>query len=373
MTRGIVFPEALEEAYEAVEAWRVEKNGGEEIGWYFSGDFRQNFDYRLYPFDRQAVWLRLWHPDPDRSVLLVPDFASYSDTTPASLPGIEKDFVYGGWDPIHSGFSYALITYNTHFGLGGQLNGIPYPDLYFNLSVERDFLGPLLEHVVLELAIAILLFFLLLLTSYESNVQQQLGLTVFDLIVASGGLLFAVILDLNSIRGAVESQELTYLEWFPLILVVFIVLVVLERRAAGAAMASPNHGLHWRSGTGPGVLARIVGDPARGHPQGLLLLTPALRPMPQATCYLVLATPRSGSTLLGQGLQASGLAGDPRGVLRPQDVVLDGAVEHADPAGLRRAADAVAVDAERRLRRQAALRATLPIGEPGAAGSGAGR
>lgn len=34
--------------------------------------------------------------------------------------------------------------------------------------------------------------------------------------------------------------------------------------------------------------------------------------MTKATTYLVLATPRSGSTLLGQGLQASGLAGDPK-------------------------------------------------------------
>jgi LPS sulfotransferase NodH len=34
--------------------------------------------------------------------------------------------------------------------------------------------------------------------------------------------------------------------------------------------------------------------------------------MSKPTCYLVLATPRSGSTLLGQGLQASGLAGDPK-------------------------------------------------------------
>ena len=34
--------------------------------------------------------------------------------------------------------------------------------------------------------------------------------------------------------------------------------------------------------------------------------------MTAQTCYLILATPRSGSTLLGQGLQASGLAGDPK-------------------------------------------------------------
>jgi LPS sulfotransferase NodH len=37
-----------------------------------------------------------------------------------------------------------------------------------------------------------------------------------------------------------------------------------------------------------------------------------LAPMTEPTTYLILATPRSGSTLLGQGLQASGLAGDPK-------------------------------------------------------------
>jgi trehalose 2-sulfotransferase len=34
--------------------------------------------------------------------------------------------------------------------------------------------------------------------------------------------------------------------------------------------------------------------------------------MGERICYLVLATPRSGSTLLGQGLQATGVAGDPK-------------------------------------------------------------
>jgi LPS sulfotransferase NodH len=34
--------------------------------------------------------------------------------------------------------------------------------------------------------------------------------------------------------------------------------------------------------------------------------------MSRQTCYLIRATPRSGSTLLRQGLYASGLAGDPK-------------------------------------------------------------
>lgn len=229
IVRGVVLPEAVENAYEATEAWRiVGPDGGERIGWYFNGTFRQSFDYRLFPFDPQGIWIRLWHPDPNRSVLLVPDFAAYSNLTPESLPGIEKNFVFGGWDPLRSDFSYDLISYNTHFGRGGQLNGVPYPDLFFNLTVERDSLGPLLEHLVLEAAIAILLFLLLVLLSVKSAGDESVGLTTFDLIVAAGGLLFAVILDHNSMRSAIDSQELTYLEYFPLTLDVFIVLVVLS-------------------------------------------------------------------------------------------------------------------------------------------------
>lgn len=227
VSRGVVFPESLDEAHGATEAWRIKQEGGEQIGWYFSGVFRQDFDYRLYPFDRQSVWLRVWHPDPDRSVLLVPDFASYTSLAPESMPGIEKQFVYAGWDPIGSGFSYDLITYNTHFGLGGQLNGIPYPDLFFSLSLERNYLGPLLEHGILEIAIAILLFALLVFMVHESTNQGPVGLSVFEFLASAGGLLFAVILDINAIRDAVESQQLTYLERFPLILAVFIMFVVL--------------------------------------------------------------------------------------------------------------------------------------------------
>jgi hypothetical protein len=226
--RGIALPEQLEDAYEPTEAWRVEQNGVEEIGWYFSGTFRQNFDYSLYPFDRQDIWLRLWPSEPVEGVLLVPDFAAYRDLAPETLPGLDTGFVYGGWYPLHSHFSYDLLDYNTDFGLNYGFSDAPDPELFYNLTVARDAFDPLVEHLVLETAIAILLFFLLVLMANESETQQRLGLTVFDLIVASGGLLFAVILDHNAMRNEIESQQLTYLEYFPLILSVFIVLVVLS-------------------------------------------------------------------------------------------------------------------------------------------------
>ena len=226
--RGVVFPEAVEEAYAAQEVWRVEEDGVEKIGWYFQGEFRQNFDYRLYPFDRQDLWLRLWSPEAEEGVLLVPDFAAYRDMAPQTLPGIDTQFVFGGWDPLASEFTYDLIDYNVDFGLGYGTSDVPDPELFFNLAVERDFLGPMLEHLVLETAIAILLFFLLVLMAHDADMRDQVGLTIFDLTIAAGGLLFAVILDHNALRNSIESQELIYLEWFPLILDVFIVLVVLS-------------------------------------------------------------------------------------------------------------------------------------------------
>src|SRR5215216_965228 len=226
--RGVVLPEAVKDAYKAREAWRVEQDDGtEQIGWYFSGTFRQNFDYRLYPFDRQDIWLRIWSPEPVEGVIPVPDFGAYRDLTPSTLPGLDTQFVYGGWDPLSSEFSYSLIDYNVDFGLGYGYTVGPEPEFYYNLSVERDFLGPMLEHLVLEAAIAILLFFLLVLLVHDTDVEGHVGLSIFELVVAAGGLLFAVILDHNAIRSVVQSQELTYLEWFPLILDVFIVLVVL--------------------------------------------------------------------------------------------------------------------------------------------------
>jgi hypothetical protein len=232
LRRGIALPEQLEDGYNPTEAWNITRDGVQEIGWYFSGEFRQNFDYREYPFDQQDIWLRLWHPEADYSVMLVPDFAAYRDLQPESLPGLDTQFVFGGWDPVQTYFSYGLLDYNVDFGLDYGFGDVPDPELYFNLMVARDPLGPMLEHGVLEVAIAILLFLLLLLMANEAAAVRPLGITVFDLIVAVGALLFAVILDHNAIRGAVESQSLTYMEWVPLILDVFIVLVVLDSVAA---------------------------------------------------------------------------------------------------------------------------------------------
>jgi hypothetical protein len=228
ITRGFVLPEAVDEAYQADKAYTDKENGVELIGWYFHATLRQAFDYRNYPFDRQDVWLRIWHPDFNRRVILVPDLASYPDINPLSLPGLDPQFVYGGWTPEFSDFSYAINVYNTSFGYPANHDRGAFPELYFNLGLERDFKGPFFDHVVLSLAVALLLFIILLLTTNDDDLQKRFGLTTAGVAALASGLLFAVILKHNQIRAAVGSQRTAYLEVLPFILYFAILFVALN-------------------------------------------------------------------------------------------------------------------------------------------------
>ena len=228
VTRGFVLPEAVAEAYQADQAYTFEENGTQVIGWYIHATLRQAFDYGHYPFDRQDVWLRLWHRDFDRGVLLVPDFAAYADTDPASLPGLDEQFVYGGWDPETTAFSFATNRYNTSFGYSAVADRDSFPELYFNVGLKRDFLSPFFDHIILTLAVALLLFVILGLTTNDTELQQRFGLNTAGVVGSASALLFAVILKHSQIRSVIGSQQVAYLETLPMILYLTILLVALN-------------------------------------------------------------------------------------------------------------------------------------------------
>lgn len=72
-------PEGDSDIYATEDAAVYRKEQGNEIvfGWYVNTSLRQTFDYSHYPFDRQDIWLRLWHLNFDRNVILVPDLKAY--------------------------------------------------------------------------------------------------------------------------------------------------------------------------------------------------------------------------------------------------------------------------------------------------------
>jgi hypothetical protein len=228
LERGVVLVEAIKEAYDTKEAYRYEEDGVETFGWYFAATLRQPFEYAEFPFDEQDLWLRMWSRDFSRDIVLVPDVDAYYATDPSTLPGIEREFVYSGWTPIYSGFSFSDQPYNSSFGIGDAGENQEFPELYFNLVLDRNFTGPFFEYLVFAIAVTFLLFGLLALTTDDENLKARFQLSTAGVLAAASGLLFAVILKHNQIRSGVGTQGLSYIEMIPIMLYGIIVVVVLN-------------------------------------------------------------------------------------------------------------------------------------------------
>ena len=157
ITPGFILPEADSTSVE--EVYRVVDGNEETVGWYFNAALRQEFDYAKYPFDQEEVWIRLWPQSLAQNVLLVPDLASYDVTNPASLPGVEQqDFVLEGWVMTESFFSYRENTYNTDLGIESFVGRNGFPELYFNVSLKREFINAFISNMIPIIVVALLLF-----------------------------------------------------------------------------------------------------------------------------------------------------------------------------------------------------------------------
>lgn len=188
------------------------------IGWYFSTVVRQNFSYSAYPFDSQYVWLRLWHKDFDRNIVLVPDLGSYKVTNPSALPGIETDFVLPGWELKDAAFSYERHGYNTNFGIQQYVGQENFPELYYNIHISRDFLGPFVLHFLPQFVVATMLFIVLLMGSKQGESAKWLGFASKDIVRACAMLIIVLIFAHSALRRTLYSASLVYLEYFYMML-----------------------------------------------------------------------------------------------------------------------------------------------------------
>ncbi|WMW25077.1 hypothetical protein RE474_13495 [Methanolobus sediminis] len=208
---GVIFPESesttirtsIEKAYETEGV----------IGWYFETTLRQQFDNSKYPFDKENIWIRLWDKGFDDNVVLVPDLDSYDTLSPELKPGLEKDFVLGGWDIQKSYFSYRDNSYNTNFGLE-DYNHQNRPELYFNVVVKRDFINPFVSYMSPLIVVALLIFADLLLISKKEGAASYYGFSSSGVLGHCAALLFVLIVAQVSLRDSLSTGGIIYLEYF---------------------------------------------------------------------------------------------------------------------------------------------------------------
>lgn len=229
VSRGFVLPERVMSADTVVEeAYRRRGDGYEVVGWYFDVTVREPFDYSRYPLDRHEVWLRLWHRDFDRNVVLVPDLAAYDTTGAADTFGIDSDVVPGGWRIEETHFGYRNADYDTDFGIEGYVGQKHFPELYFDVVMSRNFRDAFVVNVVPLLVVAMLLFGLLMSMTADEARAERFGFTMLDSLAAVSALLFVVILAHIQLREQFPGSIIVYLEYFYLVMYFAIVLVALK-------------------------------------------------------------------------------------------------------------------------------------------------
>lgn len=223
VSQGFVLPEAIETP-DIIESYR--SDNGEVVGWNFRATLRQQFDYSKYPFDREDVWIRLWHQNFEREVVLVPDLISYKEVNPTSKPGLEQqDFVLEGWSTTSSFFSYRLNSYNTNFGMEQFLVHDDVPELYFNIGLARNFTNPFVSNLLPVVVVVFLLFAVLMIASREDDKSQLFGFSTSNVLTFCAALFFVVILGHIDLRSKLTASEIIYLEYFFFVMYIAILAV----------------------------------------------------------------------------------------------------------------------------------------------------
>jgi len=229
---GFILPEGDEEIYytEDDAAYKKEQNGELLFGWYIHTALRQTFDYSKYPFDRQDIWLRFWHLDFDRNVILVPDFEAYRlpggdwPHKESTFLGLERDFVLERLSLERTYFNYHYNNYNVDFGIHDYQGLSAFPELYFNVGVRREVLDAIVAYMIPMMILVLMSFGVQFIVTQVPEKMSLHGISTTGLIAYYASLFFIGILAQLDIRRTLNAPGVVYIEYFYFILYLILLL-----------------------------------------------------------------------------------------------------------------------------------------------------
>ncbi|WP_249297092.1 PDC sensor domain-containing protein [Pseudoalteromonas phenolica] len=188
------------------EAYRQNlKDGGLLVGWRFSIETRQQFDYSKYPFDHKSIELSFNEADMGGNVILVPDLESYEKLSKMDNPAVSPDIVLDEWLLKSSYFKYRFESYNTDFGLDTFFNQNVAPELNYNINIEREFIGPFVTTLLPVMVMVCLLYACVVSMKYTPYGDLRNNITA---------VVFTILLAHYSIREHLQIDEVVYFEIF---------------------------------------------------------------------------------------------------------------------------------------------------------------
>ena len=215
--QGVEFPDdtgatAFEESY------RFQRADSEIVGWFFTTTLHQAYNTAQYPLDQANIQIRISPQYLDQNIVLVPDFESYDFVAPSSLPGLSPQINIPDWNIQRSFFSYQLQQFNTNFGSQTHIQRNNLPTLTFNISASRNLLSPIIAFCITIIVVAGLMF---------GSLIVKLD-SAYSALSNAAALFFVVAITHVGLRGSIAAGGTVYLEYFFIVLYIFILGLALD-------------------------------------------------------------------------------------------------------------------------------------------------
>ena len=210
---GFYFSDAYKSEFEDLYS-KDTPDGGKVYVWYFKCCLKTHLqEKQLYPFDVEAIKIRLSSKDFGNNVILVPDTRDYVDIEPFSKPGVYKELALPGWNISESFFTYLKEEFDSTFGVFSSNTGSVYhTELFYNIILRRSFLGAFIS-IFLPIFVTLVMVFILLLTcSNDEERSKKLGFSAGAILASTAALFFVVIVAQIDLRDKVAADGLIYMD-----------------------------------------------------------------------------------------------------------------------------------------------------------------
>jgi hypothetical protein len=223
VAEGIYFPDATNVILE--EIYNQTNNNVKTLGYSFDIVMRESFSGIRYPFDVEAIWIRMLPKEFYKNVILTPEFDDYGVVAPELMPGVDKNLILPSWKLKKSFFSYLTYNYNTNFGLVNSIGLKSFPELYFNVTAQRNFLDPFLSIILPLIVVAVLVFILLLTCSCDESKFEKLGFSAGAVLSGIAALFFVVIIAQIDLRKNIAAEQIIYVDFYYFVIYMVFLLV----------------------------------------------------------------------------------------------------------------------------------------------------
>ncbi len=212
---GFYFSDAYKSEFEDLYQ-KDTPDGGKIYVWYFECCLKTHLqEKQLYPFDVEAIKIRLSSKDFGNNVILVPDTRDYVDIEPYAKPGVYKELTLPGWNISESFFTYLKEEFDSTFGVFLSNTGRVYhTELFYNIILRRSFLGAFIS-IFLPIFVTLVMVFILLLTcSIDEERSKKLGFSAGAILASTAALFFVVIVAQIDLRDKVAADGLIYMDFY---------------------------------------------------------------------------------------------------------------------------------------------------------------